>query len=289
MYRYFTARNTYRYVDALPALVQGYNVTKHRSIGMPPRDVTWANQHQVWQRLYGTRLARCVRPKWKAGDRVRLQKQHRPFEKGYLPGWTEEVFLIDRAVPGPVVTYKIKEWDGTPVKGTFCEQDVQKVDVPHDALFPVEKVLQRRRQEVNVRWKTDGPKNTTVGSRSIAWSRDESSGGLDARPAGGPVWPHADGSVAQPKDLDGYDGTVGGQVRTPGQTDQDQEKEEEEGQEDQEEAALQEGPASLPGQIARHGQAREERQLGHDLASIGASLSPGRSRVEGLAQTIQFA
>ena len=145
MYRYFTARNTYRYVDALPALVQGYNVTKHRSIGMPPRDVTWANQRQVWQRLYGKRLARRVRPKWKAGDRVRLQKQHRPFEKGYLPGWTEEVFLIDRAVPGPVATYKIKEWDGTPVKGTFYEQDVQKVDVPDDALFRVEKVLQRRR------------------------------------------------------------------------------------------------------------------------------------------------
>ncbi|CAH3185876.1 unnamed protein product, partial [Porites lobata] len=107
----------------------------------------------VWQRLYGTRLARRVRPKWKAGDRVRLQKQHRPFEKGYLPGWTEEVFLIDRAVPGPVDTYKIKEWDGTPVKGTFYEQDVQKVDVPDDALFRVEKVLQRRRQEVKVRWK----------------------------------------------------------------------------------------------------------------------------------------
>ncbi|CAH3179000.1 unnamed protein product, partial [Porites lobata] len=87
------------------------------------------------------------------GDRVRLQKQHRPFEKGYLPGWTEEVFLIDRAVPGPVATYKIKEWDGTPVKGTFYEQDVQKVDVPDDALFRVEKVLQRRRHEVKVRWK----------------------------------------------------------------------------------------------------------------------------------------
>jgi len=140
-------------VDALPALVQGYNVTKHRSIGMAPSDVTWANQRQVWQHLYGKRLARRVRPKWKAGDRVRLQKQHRPFEKGYLPGWTEEVFLIDRAVPGPVATYKIKEWDGTPVKGTFYEQDVQKADVEDDALFRVEKVLQRRRQEVKVRWK----------------------------------------------------------------------------------------------------------------------------------------
>ena len=66
-------------------------------------------------------------------------------------------------------------------------------------------------------------------------------------------------------------------------------KKKEEGQEDQEEAALQEGPASVPGQIARHGQAREERQFGHDLAPIGASLSPGRSHLKGLAQTFQFA
>ena len=65
--------------------------------------------------------------------------------------------------------------------------------------------------------------------------------------------------------------------------------EEEEGQEGQEEATLQEGPARVPGQIARHGQAREERQFGHDLASIGASLPPGRSYLKGLAQTFQFA
>ena len=100
MYRYFTAHNTYRYVEALPHLVQGSNATKHRSIGMAPRDVTRAEERQVWQRLYGKRLAHRVRPQWKPGDRVRLQKQHCPFEKGYLPGWTEEVFIIDRAVPG---------------------------------------------------------------------------------------------------------------------------------------------------------------------------------------------
>ena len=96
MYRYFTARNTYRYVDVLPHLAQGYNATKHQSIGMAPRGVTLAEERQVWQRLYCKRLSRRVRPKWKPGDRVRLQKQHRPFEKGYFPGLTEEVFITDR-------------------------------------------------------------------------------------------------------------------------------------------------------------------------------------------------
>ena len=60
MYRYFTARNTYRYVDPLPALMQGYNVTNHRSIGMPPREVTWANQRQVWQRLYNQSINQSI-------------------------------------------------------------------------------------------------------------------------------------------------------------------------------------------------------------------------------------
>ena len=29
-------------------------------------------------------------PKCQVGDRVRLNKKHRPFKKGYLPGWTED-------------------------------------------------------------------------------------------------------------------------------------------------------------------------------------------------------
>ena len=279
MYRYFTARNTYRYVDALPALVQGYEVTKHRSIGMPPRDVTWANQRQVWQRLYGKRLARRVRPKWKAGDRVRLQKQHRPFEKGYLPGWTEEVFLIDRAVPRPWLPIKSRSGTARPSKAPFTSKTCRRSTCRTTRCFAWRKCCSVDAKRSRCVGKA-GAKSTTVGSLSLACPRYDASGGLDARPAGGPVWPNADGPVAQPKDLDGYDGTVGGQVRTQ------EGKEEEEGQEDQEEATLQEGPASVPGQIARHGQAREERQLGHDLASIGASLPPGRSRVEGLAHTL---
>ena len=49
-----------RYVDILDIvdifvvpLVQWYNEDVHRSIGMAPRDVTTANEAEVWQRLYG--------------------------------------------------------------------------------------------------------------------------------------------------------------------------------------------------------------------------------------------
>ena len=39
MYRYFTTKNTRRYIDVLPDLLHSYNHTYHRSIGMAPIEV----------------------------------------------------------------------------------------------------------------------------------------------------------------------------------------------------------------------------------------------------------
>jgi len=167
--RYFTAANTLRFDDALPQLVQGYNATRHRSIGMAPQDVTWDNEEAVWKRLYEKRLKE-KRPKaiLKVGDHVRLNKIHRTFEKGYLPGWTGEVFVLHRVVPGVVPTYKIREWDDTPVKGTFYEADLQKVHVSDDALFRIEKVLKHQKGRVLVRWKGRPDKyNSWIASQDV--------------------------------------------------------------------------------------------------------------------------
>ena len=92
-------------------------------------------------------------PKFQVGDRVRLNKIHRTFEKGYIPGWTEEVFVVHRVVPGPVPTCKIREWDDTPVQGTFYDTDLQKVHVSDQALFRIEKVLKRQKDRWLVKWK----------------------------------------------------------------------------------------------------------------------------------------
>ena len=81
------------------------------------------------------------KPKLKVGDRVRLNKKYRVFKKGYLPGWTEEVFVVARVMQGVVPTYKINRWDGTPLNGTFYAQNLQKVTVMDDDLFRVEKIV----------------------------------------------------------------------------------------------------------------------------------------------------
>ena len=154
MYRYFTAHNTLSYLPVFQALAKGDNASYHRSIKMPPNQVNERNERKVWDNLYEKTLNKKPRkPKFKVEDRVRLNKKFRQFKKGYLPGWTEEVFIVSRVIPGVVVTYKIKEMDDTPLEGNFYTQDLQKVSVSDDDLYRVEKVLKRKGNKLLVRWK----------------------------------------------------------------------------------------------------------------------------------------
>ena len=56
-------------------------------------------------------------------------------------------------MPFVVPTYKIEELDGTLLKVTFYEQDLQKVNMSKDDLSRVDKVMKRKGNKVLVRWK----------------------------------------------------------------------------------------------------------------------------------------
>ena len=67
---------------------------------------------------------------------------------------TEEVFIVTEVRrDGSVPTDRVSEWDDTPIKGTFYEQDLQKVQASGNDLFLVESIVKRRKDEVLVRWK----------------------------------------------------------------------------------------------------------------------------------------
>ena len=93
------------------------------------------------------------RARFKVGDRIRLNEKFRLFKKGYLPGWTEEVFVLRRVQKGKVPTYKVGKWDGTQIKGTFYEQDLKKVTVGDNDLFRIDKIVKRKGDKALVRWK----------------------------------------------------------------------------------------------------------------------------------------
>ena len=132
--------------------MRSYNNTYHRSIGMAPSEVTSANQETVWQRLYGHESVGT--PKFTVGDRVRISKAKRHFEKGYMANWTEELFTIVDAHRSEPPVYRLVDWHGDKLDGTFYEPELQKVIVPKGKTYRVESVLRWRnkRTEVFVKW-----------------------------------------------------------------------------------------------------------------------------------------
>ena len=171
MYKYFTAKNTLTYIDVLPKLVKSYNNTYHRSIKMKPSQGTKSNEAKVWDTVYGNDVDKRVRYKFQVGDRVRISKLKRMFEKSYLPSFTEEMFTIYKRFARQVPVYKLKDDAGEILDGTFYEAELQKV-IKGDDVYRVEKVLRKRKRkgvvEYFVKWKGYPDKfNSWVGERDI--------------------------------------------------------------------------------------------------------------------------
>ena len=155
MWKYFTKNQTQGYLDVLPDLVWSYNRTHHGSIGMTPAEVNRQNQEAVWHRLYSKPLEQ-KKPRLSVGDRVRISKARKIFKKGYLPNWSQEIFVVHRVQRIAPVMYIIKDQLGEVLKGSFYEEELERVIKKSTDLYQVETVLQERtrrgRKEVLVKW-----------------------------------------------------------------------------------------------------------------------------------------
>ena len=60
-------------------------------------------------------------PKFKVGDHVRLSKYKNIFAKGYMPNWSEEVFVVTKIKNTVPWTYVISDLNGEEIIGTFYE------------------------------------------------------------------------------------------------------------------------------------------------------------------------
>ena len=120
MWKYFTYKGTHKWVDVLPEFLENYNSKVHSSIGMKPRDVTAENDHQAFQALFGHEMAAAGRkPKFSVGEKIRITKYKGIFKKGYLPNWTEEIFVVRYIVYSKPPMYRIEDLQGEEILGTF--------------------------------------------------------------------------------------------------------------------------------------------------------------------------
>ena len=138
MWKWFTAWGKNNWIEVLPNLVYNYNNTKHRSIGMTPKEASLKkNENTVYKKLFPseqpsiTTLARrAKKPKFAVGDQVRITVKRGDFRKGYRPNFTRELFTISKVLDTEPVTYRIKDLQGEEIKGSFYEQELVRVTHP---------------------------------------------------------------------------------------------------------------------------------------------------------------
>ena len=152
MWKYFSANSTNVYMNVLSDLVKEYNNTRHSSIKMTPVKASKKeNELTVWRNFYPEHFeVYDINLKFSVGDKVRISKKKKTFEKGYTTRWTEEIFTIVEVKRTSSITYKITDLNGEEIKGTFYEPELQKTN---QELFRIEKVSKRGKNKSLVKWK----------------------------------------------------------------------------------------------------------------------------------------
>ena len=136
IYKYMTSISKNVYIDKLDDIVDEYNNTYHTTIKMKPIDVkdnTYINTSKE--------INNNKDPKFKVGDYVRISKYKNVFAKGYMPNWSEEVFIIKKVKNTVPWTYAINDLNGEEIIGTFYEKELQKTNQEE---FRIEKVIRRK-------------------------------------------------------------------------------------------------------------------------------------------------
>lgn len=145
LYKEFSFRGKYKWIDIIQDVTLKYNNTHHRTIGTKPSKVTPATKLEVFN-------AKKVlqKSKFRVGDFVRISKYKSVFAKGYTGNWTAEIFKIYKVSRGNPTTYLIEDYTGAPIKGQFYKEELLKTSYPDT--FLVEKVLRKRDDKLYVKW-----------------------------------------------------------------------------------------------------------------------------------------
>jgi hypothetical protein len=159
--RYFTNKQSRKWIDVLQDVVQSYNDTLHKTILMSPSDALSTNDSILWDRQYGqsniNTLKKHPKINLSVGDTVKISKLKKSFEREYDEKWTNEYFIItDINTNQGVPVVSLKDYNNDPIEGIFYIPELQKIKVDADTVYKIDKVISSRtvagKKEYLVKW-----------------------------------------------------------------------------------------------------------------------------------------
>lgn len=166
MWKQFSMRGSYKWIDLLDKLLDEYNNRNHRTIRMKPNDVDKSVERYLLDTVYRPREIPRIKTKFKVGDHVRMSRYKYVFDKGYTPNWTTEIFKIKQVQQTNPLTYLLVDSDGRDIKGSVYKEELQLVHDPR--LFLVEKIIRKRDDQVFVKWLGfDSSHNSWISAKNV--------------------------------------------------------------------------------------------------------------------------
>lgn len=93
LYKYLQSTGTKTITNVLPKILNNYNNSFHKTIGMAPNEVSVDNLSEVWENIK-KHSVRLLKPLLKPGDKVRVQLKEKSFTKGYKPKYSKEIYTV---------------------------------------------------------------------------------------------------------------------------------------------------------------------------------------------------
>ena len=147
IFRYMTYKNSFKYINNLQEFADSYNKSTHRTIDMAPKTVNKTNEEDIRLNMYFSQKHNYSNTpfKYKPNDKVRITYLRNPFSREYDQRWSGEIFTIaKRFRRNGVPIYRLKDYVGDDITGSFYQQEIQKIDLDNDNLFKIETILKSR-------------------------------------------------------------------------------------------------------------------------------------------------
>ena len=127
--------NSYEWVKFLDQAMKIYLNRKHRTIKMSPLEAEKPENEIKVRRIYLERYRKAdfkrQKVKFSVDDTVRIFKKRGTFHRGYNEDFTDEIFTVTKVLKNlPVPRYKIKEYNGEDIIGSFFQDELVRYNPP---------------------------------------------------------------------------------------------------------------------------------------------------------------
>jgi len=157
--KYFTYKNSYKYIDVLAKFDTAYNDKVYSTSGIAPSRVTDSDVLAIWKRMEVQRQGvRVATGTFRLGQHVHIRKEKMRFAKAAEQNFSTEIFRVAKVIERPPrVVHKVEDLNRTPIDGQFYREDLSSVGITNRAAYKIGKIIDKRVKrgirEYFVRWR----------------------------------------------------------------------------------------------------------------------------------------